>query len=181
METKNSNAFVLKELNILNYDHITMVPPYARGGGGLALLWKKEVELKILYQCDNFIDTEVRFQGKIFMATFVYGEPEKANRKEIWTAITERTAGRDLPWFLTGDFNEILDNSEKRGGPPRAESSFVDFRSFMSECDLYDLRYSGNFLSWRGIRYKYNVKCRLDRAMAIVRGSRLTLPEEVSI
>ncbi|CAA7061572.1 unnamed protein product [Microthlaspi erraticum] len=166
METKNSNAFVLKELNCLNYDHIALVPPYARGGGGLALLWKKEVELKIMYQCDNFIDTEVRFQGKTFMATFVYGEPEKSNRKEVWQEIQRKTTNRETPWFLTGDFNEILDNSEKVGGPARAESSFVDFRSFMSECNLYDLRYSGNFLSWRGIRYKHNVKCRLDRAMA---------------
>lgn len=36
----------------------------------------------------------------------------------------------------------------------------------MSECDLYDLNYSGNYLSWRGQRYTHLVKCRLDRAMA---------------
>ncbi|CAA7019207.1 unnamed protein product [Microthlaspi erraticum] len=143
-----------------------MVPPHSRGGGGLAHLWKKEIELRILHQCDNFIDTEIRFQGKTFMATFVYGAPDKENRKAVWDAIIEKTEGRDTPWLLTGDFNEILDNSEKVGGPARQENSFVDFRSFMSECDLYDLRHSGNFLSWRGVRYKHNVKCRLDRAMA---------------
>ncbi|CAA7045733.1 unnamed protein product [Microthlaspi erraticum] len=159
METKNANNFVLKELNQLNYDHIALVPPHTRGGGGLALLWKKEIELKVLSQCDNFIDTEVHFQGKLFMATFVYGEPEKANRKEMWNTLMAKTEGRELPWFLTRDFNEILDNSEKVGGPARAESSFVDFRSFMSACDLYDLKHTGNFLSWRGIRYKHNVKC----------------------
>ncbi|CAA7062156.1 unnamed protein product [Microthlaspi erraticum] len=36
----------------------------------------------------------------------------------------------------------------------------------MSECDLYDLRFSGNSLSWRGIRNKHLVICRLDRAMS---------------
>ncbi|CAA7021924.1 unnamed protein product [Microthlaspi erraticum] len=102
----------------------------------------------------------------MFMATFVYGEPDKSKRAEIWNAIKEQAAGREAPWFLTGDFNEILDNTEKSGGPTRAEGSFVEFRSFMSECDLYDLRYSGNFLSWSGVRYKHKVKCRLDRAMA---------------
>lgn len=48
-----------------------------------------------------------------------------------------------------GDFNEIIDNSEKQGGTIRPESSFVDFRSFLSESNLYDLPHSGNFYSWR--------------------------------
>ncbi|CAA7014405.1 unnamed protein product [Microthlaspi erraticum] len=166
METKNENIFVLKELNQLKYDHIAVVPPYARGGGGLALLWRKGIEVNILYQCDNFIDTEVKYKGERFHTTFVYGDPEKEGRKEVWNSIQRRAENRDSPWFLTGDFNEIMDNSEKSGGPARAEGSFVDFRSFMSTCELYDLRFSGNFLSWRGQRRDHLVRCRLDRAMA---------------
>ncbi|CAA7055122.1 unnamed protein product [Microthlaspi erraticum] len=150
----------------LNYDHIEVGPPYARGGGGLALLWKKEIEVNILYKCDHFIDTEVRYKGEKFYATFVYGDPEKDGRAEIWRAIKERSENREAPWFLTREFNEILDNSEKKGGPARAEGSFVDFQSFMSGCDLFDLRFSGNFLSWRGKRRNHLVRCRLDRAMA---------------
>ncbi|KAG7559212.1 Ribonuclease H domain [Arabidopsis thaliana x Arabidopsis arenosa] len=48
----------------------------------------------------------------------------------------------------------------------RPESSYVDFRSFMSECGLFDLRHSGNFLSWRGQRSDHLVHCRLDRALS---------------
>lgn len=36
----------------------------------------------------------------------------------------------------------------------------------MSQCDLYDLRHTGNFLSWRGVRHTHTVHCRLDRAMS---------------
>lgn len=42
----------------------------------------------------------------------------------------------------------------------------MDIRSFMAECDLYDLRHSGNFLSWRGKRHDHVVHCRLDRALS---------------
>ncbi|CAA7050643.1 unnamed protein product [Microthlaspi erraticum] len=80
--------------------------------------------------------------------------------------IDTKVGDRTDPWLLTGDFNEIIDASEKKGGPPRPEGSFVDFRTFMSECDLYDLRYSENFLSWRGQRNEHLVRCRLDRAMS---------------
>ncbi|CAL9222482.1 unnamed protein product [Arabidopsis halleri] len=36
----------------------------------------------------------------------------------------------------------------------------------MSECDLYDLSHTGNFLSWRGKRHDHLVFCRLDRSMS---------------
>ena len=48
----------------------------------------------------------------------------------------------------------------------RLESSFTAFRSFLASCDLFDLKHSGNFLSWRGKRHSHLVHCRLDRAMA---------------
>lgn len=73
---------------------------------------------------------------------------------------------RDSPWFITGDFNDILSNSEKDGGPDRAEGTFLDLRSFYSEGDLFDLPHSGDMLSWRGVRGDFLVKCRLARAAA---------------
>jgi len=73
---------------------------------------------------------------------------------------------RTGPWFISGDFNDIICNSEKTGGPDRSKGSFTDLHSFMSSCDLYDLKHTGNFLSWRGKRHSHYVRCRLDRAMA---------------
>lgn len=70
------------------------------------------------------------------------------------------------PWFLTRDFNEIVDNSEKSGGPVGAEETFCNVRSFLSQNDLFDLKHSGNFLSWRGKRHSHTVHCRPDRAMS---------------
>lgn len=49
---------------------------------------------------------------------------------------------RDAAWFVTGDFNDVTNNSEKERGPERAEASFSDFRTFLSEGDLYDLQHT---------------------------------------
>ncbi|CAA7058695.1 unnamed protein product [Microthlaspi erraticum] len=73
---------------------------------------------------------------------------------------------RNRPWFLTGDFNDLLDHHEKSGGPQRAEGTFGDFRTFVSQNDLFDIPHSGNFLSWRGTRHTHLVHCRLDRAIS---------------
>lgn len=166
METKNSPEFINTKLDPLNFEFNHHVPPHTIGGGGLSLLWNSCIDLKILSSCDNFIDVEIIYKKKVFYSTFTYGAPEHNKRHEVLQKLTELGATRNYPWFLTGDFNDILNNNEKEGGPTRAEGTFIDFRSFMSQSDLFDLCHSGNFLSWRGIRHTHTVHCRLDRAMS---------------
>lgn len=48
----------------------------------------------------------------------------------------------------------------------RAEGTLCAFRSFLSQNDLFDLKHSGNFLSWRGRRGSHLIHCRLDRAIS---------------
>lgn len=103
----------------------------------------------------------------LFNSTFIYGALEVPKRQEVWQLLEYISASRNGDaWFLAGDFNEITDNSEKSGGKERPESSFSHFRSFLSACDLLDIRHTGNFLSWRGQRHTHLIHCRLDRAMA---------------
>ena len=166
METKNSDDFVMKKLQWMEYQSNFLVPPHAPGAGGLALLWKKEIEVEVLAFCQNFIDTRIKAKGKVFFVTFVYGERDRSKRLQVWNQLRDQAAERSEPWLLTGDFNDIIESSEKKGGPDRPEGSFTDLRSFMSAFDLYDLKFSGNFLSWRGQRYNHLVRCRLDRSMA---------------
>lgn len=157
METKNPPEFVDDKLADLRFVSKVHVPPHCPGGGGLTLLWNTTINVNVLFLCDNFIDSEIEYKNKKFFATFTYGAPEQAKRTEV---LNKRTK------LLTGDFNDIIDNSEKEGGPVRAEGPFIDFRTFMSQCDLYDLRHSGNHLSWRGVRHTHTVHCKLDRAMS---------------
>ena len=66
-----------------------------------------------------------------------------------------------------GDFNEILDNSERMGSGYRLEWQIRDFRETMVHCELHDLGYVGNPYTWRN---KWDgsafVTTRLDRMMA---------------
>ncbi|KAL0346378.1 UNVERIFIED_CONTAM: putative mitochondrial protein, partial [Sesamum calycinum] len=44
--------------------------------------------------------------------------------------------------------NEILGNSEKRGGPPRLNWQMRNFRNALLECDLHDMGYIGDPFMW---------------------------------
>lgn len=70
------------------------------------------------------------------------------------------------PRLMLGDFNDIKDNKEKEGGVLRPKASFSLFRSMISICGLQDLKSIGGYYTWNGNRSKYNIKSRIDRAMA---------------
>jgi len=165
-ETKNPDDFVLRKLNSVDYPNHLLVPPEGHGSGGLALFWKAAVDLSVTTACKNYIDVKISYENKEFFATFIYGDTDNLKRKKLWEELTCLSTVRDSPWFLTGDFNDIIGNQEKSGGVIRPEGSFVDFRSFFSACDLFDLPHSDDYLSWRGVIGDQVVRCRLDRALA---------------
>lgn len=114
---------VLKETEELNFDSHFLVSPHGHGAGGLALFWRKELNLHVLTSSQNHIDTRITYKNTTFYSTFVYGAPEIHKHQEVWQLLTDISDARNgNMWFLTGDFNEITDNSEKSGGKEKPEA-----------------------------------------------------------
>lgn len=80
----------------LGYHDLHTVEP--RGiGGGLALIWKEEVNLKVLYSDRRLIDILIKWQDKEFHLTCVYGDPVKEYRGEVWERLSRLGASRSSP------------------------------------------------------------------------------------
>ncbi|KAL0799970.1 hypothetical protein Bca101_055145 [Brassica carinata] len=165
METKNQDDFVLSKLQFLDSYHHLTVPPIGLSGG-LALFWKEDVALTVLETNAHYIDTKLKVKDSEFHITFIYGMPQQEHRAAFWDSIALLGYERDSAWLLSGDFNDILDREEKVGGPDRCEGSFIPFRSFVSQNGLWDVKHTGNSLSWRGQRCSHLVRARLDRSLA---------------
>ncbi|KAG2270822.1 hypothetical protein Bca52824_065377 [Brassica carinata] len=165
METKRQDEAVFDLYKGSDFVYHYTVPPVGLSGG-LALSWKKEIKLEVLFSSANVIDTKLQINDKTVFVSFIYGAPQQGDRAKYWEDLSVLGDQRESPWLLTGDFNDLLDNSEKVGGPLRWERSFLAFRNFVSKNGLWDLQFSGNSLSWRGTRYSHHIKSRLDRAMA---------------
>ena len=165
MERKNQDEVVLNTYRSSAYSNHFTVPPDGLSGG-LALSWKSSVHLDVLYSSPNIIDTCITNHNKTFFVSHVYVAPRKEEGMAFWNKLSELGAQRQEAWLITGDFNDLLNNSEKIGGPLRWEGSFLAFRSFVTQHGIWDLQYSGNSLSWRGTRYSHFIQSRLDRAMA---------------
>ncbi|KAK4836946.1 hypothetical protein QYF36_001576 [Acer negundo] len=58
----------------------------------------------------------------------------------------------DLQWVCSGEFNELLSASKKRGGLVKPVSDMVTFRQAINDCDIIDLGFSGLNFTWNNRR-----------------------------
>ncbi|KAL5831728.1 hypothetical protein ACOSQ4_017082 [Xanthoceras sorbifolium] len=71
---------------------------------------------------------------------------------------------RSIPWLCGGNFNEILEDSEKKGGNPRPRFLIKNFRFALDSCGLSDLGFSGPPFTWFNKRDgNHAIMERLDR------------------
>lgn len=139
--------------------------------GGLALVWRDTHEVEILSASDRIIDARVKHRDLVYFISFVYGDPVRQKRQIFWDNHTAIGLNRNSGWCLVGDFNEMMNSSEKSGGSTRGESSFYPFRSMARDCRIKEIPSSGDKLSWvgareiisNGVKEKVWIQCRLDR------------------
>ena len=55
-----------------------------------------------------------------------------------------------LPWCCFGDFNELLEVKDKKGGAPRPHNQMQMFRDVLDQCGFIDLGYSRLDFMWHG-------------------------------
>lgn len=137
--------------------------------GGLALLWDKSVQLELVSFSINHMDVKVEYgeYGKWVRVTGTCGVPEVEQRHKIWDLFRYLNSDRSMPWFIGGDFNEILNHSEKQGGRFRLPRQMNNFNQVLAECALSDLGFEGYPFTWSNNREALRtVRCRLDRVCA---------------
>jgi len=165
LETKNPDDVVRDVAAQLEYDYVKCVSPLGIGGG-LTLMWKKSVSVNFFSFDARLIDCKISNKDASFYFSCVYGHPIRKLRNILWERIERIAITRQGPWLMCGDFNEILNANEKRGGRIRQNWSFVDFQNMVSTFKVSDLPFTGNNMTWVGKRKTHTIECWLDRAMA---------------
>ncbi|KAL4311947.1 hypothetical protein GQ457_01G028250 [Hibiscus cannabinus] len=134
--------------------------------GGIWLLWKDNLRIDVLVVSNQFIHTrcvesESGFGSHI---TFVYASPTVRLRNLLWDQLEALSHGKDYLWLLGGDFNAILNSSERMGGSDKMDGVCRRFGEFLLQAQLMDLGFQGPSFTWkRGLLHQ-----RLDKCLANV-------------
>ncbi|XP_042962598.1 uncharacterized protein LOC122296867 [Carya illinoinensis] len=119
--------------------------------GGLAMLWKYELALRILNYSMNHVHAEIELpsvEGGKCVITGVYGHPQVDCREEVWALLKHLSLTVCCPRLVFGDFNEILFQSEKSGDNMQSEGQLRGFRAVLEQGGLCDLGFAGAPFTW---------------------------------
>ncbi|XP_074352129.1 uncharacterized protein LOC141691294 [Apium graveolens] len=135
-------------------------------GGGLAFLWRNKDEAALSFSI-NHIDMVITVHGwKQFRLTGLYGEPDRLKRRSTWDLIRNISSTNSIPWCVVGDMNNILHQSEKKGGRRYPSWLLQGFREVLDDCNLMDMEMQEYRYTWeRGRGTNDWIKIRLDRAL----------------
>ncbi|KAF7143420.1 hypothetical protein RHSIM_Rhsim05G0112800 [Rhododendron simsii] len=122
--------------------------------GGLALWWNNEVSVDVEISNKNMMHTMISTQAdsRCWAATFVYGSPTHARKEQILNMIRGVACSDRVPWLCIGDFNQVLNVEDKRGGNLPNLGRIRAVREMLEDCGLTNLECKGPKFTWRNNR-----------------------------
>ncbi|KAF7143502.1 hypothetical protein RHSIM_Rhsim05G0149000 [Rhododendron simsii] len=136
--------------------------------GGLGIFWNDSVVFEVFKFGSFFIDMQVKCvnSSSSWHLINVYLSPVDSIRYQQFNSLSEHVRNLHSEVVIWRDFNDILDQGEKRGGVLRDRWSFVRFQSFIEACGLADLGFRGYPFTWGNNRRGNDfVESRLDRTL----------------
>lgn len=82
-------------------DHHIIVESHGHSGG-LLMLWRKDVKIKMQEVSEYFIDVLVD-DGREWRLTGIYGEPRWGEKEKTWEALRTLHGRMHKPWLVLGD------------------------------------------------------------------------------
>ncbi|KAJ4822368.1 hypothetical protein Tsubulata_014296 [Turnera subulata] len=163
VETWVVSARVAPFLERLGYDGGFFVDPVGFSGG-IWVFWQTQaLSIQVLCHSRQYIHMRVQPTiGPIWLFTAVYASPRASLRDSLWRDLHSLAGAMVDPWLLVGDFNVIVDSSERRGISISRSLVCKKFIDLIDQCHLLDLGFSGTPFTWARGR----VRKRLDRALA---------------
>jgi len=157
----------IEELSVLlGYDACFHVDRTGRAGG-LALFWKNSLQCQLVNFSNNHITVEiVNSTLGTWRLTGYYGFPNGGRRLAAWNFLRQLSTQFSGLWCIFGDFNDILDASEKRGRTIRPPWLINGFRRAVFDSGLSDVPVEGYPYTWfKSLGTSHAVKERLDRTL----------------
>ncbi|OMO85295.1 reverse transcriptase [Corchorus capsularis] len=138
--------------------------------GGIWLLWKSDkLELDLIGSTEQEIHATVKVisSNLVWFLSAIYASPRAAERRILWNNLCIVADSHTLPWLITGDFNDIINSHDKRGGAPMSLSRTRAFLNCLNYCNVTDLGFKGPRFTWSNNRnLSQLIQERIDMAFA---------------
>ena len=150
-ETKASDSRMNDVARMIGFQNFVVIGPRGRAGG-ICLLWSDDLDVDILEFNSNMIAIHVSDGSVGWSVIGCYGPPYKTKRVKAWIDLCALLVSINGPWACFGDFNVVVDDSEKEGGKLRGPSTPNFLKELLFDLATVDLSFSGCQFTWRNKR-----------------------------
>ena len=154
METRVEGDRAREITNLLPFDGAFHTETIGYGGG-LWVLWNADnVDVALLSSTEQEIHAEVkvRFTNNSWLLSALYASPKRAERQVLWKNLMSVAELHNLPWVITGDFNEPLLSEDKFGGRSVSVDRSLLFKECLDRCNMIDIGFAGPRFTWTNRR-----------------------------
>ncbi|KAH0712322.1 hypothetical protein KY289_008281 [Solanum tuberosum] len=110
--------------------------------------YRRKIELEREVMRDSYQQLTIKFRHvtcqKEVVISAVYARCTSLERLELWEDLEDIAANVDVPWIVGGDFNVILEETEKLGGLPVTQQETTDFAQCLSSCNLSEITFKAS-------------------------------------
>ncbi|XP_026443846.1 uncharacterized protein LOC113343999 [Papaver somniferum] len=166
-ETRNQQKRMQYMLARYKYPNVSFLNPIGLSGG-LCLLWKDNIDLKVIDMSLNMINCIVKLdsQNNNSLLTCLYGALNKNDKEAQWNHINNLRENHNNPWIVIGDLNFILDRNDKEGGNTPSQTDLDANNDILNMNNLDSMQYIGNPFTWTNRRNGNDLILeRLDRVL----------------
>ncbi|KAL8140086.1 hypothetical protein V2J09_006107 [Rumex salicifolius] len=106
------------------------------------------------------------FELDILNLVTMYAPPSVHRRRHFWSTLNDDLLSIGDPFFARGDFNCIVDQSERQGASEFLHNDSSVFRDLINDIGLLDMGFIGKNFTWsRGVSVDSCISKRLDRVL----------------
>jgi hypothetical protein len=116
--------------------------------GGICMFWSTGMNVEVLEFDSRTIAITVRDEFCSSSLVGFYGPPYQAKRHKAWSNLNALLQSITGPWMCFGDFNSVVEESEKDGGIRGSSSTPSFLKDLLFDLEAVDLGYSGNQFTW---------------------------------
>lgn len=134
--------------------------------GGISVIWDDtEVTVEPISWDDQVVQLLIKQDDHpLWFLSAIYASPKPNFRTHMWHYLRCIGTGLNLPWLLTGDFNQVLEDRDKRGGRTVKQCRVKPLCEMLESCELMDMGFVGPRFTWSNMRASPAcIEERLDR------------------
>lgn len=127
------------------------------------------LKVSLMGQSDQVIHCLVKDASGFWhcVVSIIYGDNCPSRRESLWANLISFAAGvRDMPWIVSGDFNDVRGPEERMGGSLDWPIWMDNFEEAISHAELNDLRFVGAYFTWSNRREEGLIRRKLDRVLS---------------